>query len=259
MEALHSRLSKTFVLRRLVPEEKHQHYSLTPDPARDEQAEPFLDDADHRGEKGAASPDKSKTNRPAPLFVLSLPVIITCVLASLSLGVIASLGIAHLRADAKHDKLDAHSPILRQPCGSTPAEARSRGCRFDVMSFSWLPSRCYDAELAQAFDEVHEWEWFVDGNRTQPVAHAEVMKGEYTGLFVNWEYHLRHCTAMWKKLHRALLRGGSGERGGMQAIDGYIANYAHTEHCELILLGDRAIAFETFNTRIQLKFPDCGM
>ncbi|KAK3690283.1 hypothetical protein B0T22DRAFT_376277 [Podospora appendiculata] len=142
---------------------------------------------------------------------------------------------------------------MHKPCGSTAAEARSRGCHFDVISFNWLPTACYDAELSQSFDDMRTWEWFLDGNHTQPLTHADIMTGEHTGLYVNWEYHVRHCTAMWKKMHRALL-GPSGTR----AIDGYIGSYAHTEHCARMLLGGRDIALETINTRIRVKFPDCG-
>ncbi|KID70389.1 hypothetical protein MBR_08893, partial [Metarhizium brunneum ARSEF 3297] len=39
--------------------------------------------------------------------------------------------------------------VMEKPCGETPAEARTRGCYLDVISFCWLPERCYDAELSQ--------------------------------------------------------------------------------------------------------------
>jgi hypothetical protein len=124
---------------------------------------------------------------------------------------------------------------------------------FDLISFCWLPDACYDAELSDAFDNISEWEWFLDSNRTQPITHEQIMTGEYTDLYVNWEYHLTHCTAMWKKLHRAVL--GKGK----VAIDGYLGRMEHTEHCEHMLLNDRNTALDKFNTIIQVKYPDCGI
>ncbi|KAK6860975.1 hypothetical protein PG995_004611 [Apiospora arundinis] len=133
--------------------------------------------------------------------------------------------------------------VMVQPCGSSPAEATARGCQFDVISFSWLPDACYDAELSEAPGQTAAAELRGDHD------------GEHTGLYVNWEYHVAHCTAMWKKMHRALL----GERGGKHAIDGYIGVYAHTEHCEKMLLGGRHYALDVINTRIAVKYPDCGI
>ncbi|KAH6659514.1 hypothetical protein BKA67DRAFT_666304 [Truncatella angustata] len=144
--------------------------------------------------------------------------------------------------------------IMVKPCGSTPGEATARGCHFDVISFCWLPDECYDAELSQEFDNENQLEWFLDPNRTEPLSHDEIMTGKYTGLYVNWEYHVRHCTAMWKKMHRAIM-GDLGNR----AIDGYIGSYEHTEHCEQMLIGGRDVAFDTINTRIRVKYPDCGI
>ncbi|KID85594.1 hypothetical protein MGU_07131 [Metarhizium guizhouense ARSEF 977] len=144
--------------------------------------------------------------------------------------------------------------VMEKPCGETPAQARARGCYFDVISFCWLPERCYDAELSQRFDGLTEWEWFVDPNRTQPLTHQQIMTGEHTGLYVNWEYHLLHCTCMWEKMHRALM--GPHEK---MAIDSYIGSYEHTKHCGHMLTSDRDVQLDVINTIILVKYPDCGM
>lgn len=142
--------------------------------------------------------------------------------------------------------------MMEAPCGSTAAEARQRGCKFDIISFGWFPEQCYDAELSDAFDGITTWEWFQDPNKTQPLSHEQIMTGEFTGLYVNWEYHVRHCTAMWKKMHRAILGKGKA------AIDSYIGELPHTEHCSHMLL-DRDAGFGDINTIILVKFPDCGI
>jgi len=143
--------------------------------------------------------------------------------------------------------------LLERPCGGTPDEARARGCRFDVNSFCWLPDACYDAELSAEFDHYREWRWWRDDNGTQPVAYELVAAGDFAELYVSWGYHLRHCTTMWKKLHRALLR----LEEGVGAVDSYVGSYQHTLHCEKMFLGYQGDSFEDINTVIRAKYPDC--
>ena len=146
-----------------------------------------------------------------------------------------------------------NTSILISPCGNSPTEAVSSGCHFDIMSFSWLPTRCYDAQLSSSFDSLRTWKWYADSNKTTSIPHDAVMTGILSELYVEWEYHIRHCTAMWKKLHRAVLKEGKG------GVDAYIGRYEHTLHCEKVLLGAKDVALEELNTKIVLKYPDCGI
>lgn len=160
-----------------------------------------------------------------------------------------------LTTDPVKQSLEQHgSSITKKPCGDSPQSARARGCNFDVISFCWLPDQCYDATLSTEYDAEHRLEWFLDPNRTQPVTHDQVMTGEFTNLYVNWEYHITHCTALWKKMHRAVLG-----RYGRRAIDGYIASYEHTKHCEMMLMSNRDLDLDLINTIIRVKYPDCDI
>jgi hypothetical protein len=141
-----------------------------------------------------------------------------------------------------------------KPCGSSPEEARAKGCHFDLISFCWLSDECYDEELSQDFDTINQLEWYTDPARTQPLSHEQIMTGEYTGLYVDWGYHLRHCTAMWRKMHRAIMSDL-----GNWAINGYIGVYKHTKNCEHMLLTGQGVAFDAINTRIRVEYPDCGI
>ncbi len=153
------------------------------------------------------------------------------------------------------DNSEVH--VRRRPCGTTPAEARARGCHFDVMSFSWLPDACWDAALSAEFDDEKPWKWwrYDEHGTLETISHEFVMTGEFTDVYVDQEYHVHHCIAMWKKLHRALLRGGQG------AIDEYIGSYNHTLHCEEMLLEgeEPGMSLSVVNSVIRLKFPDCGV
>ena len=140
---------------------------------------------------------------------------------------------------------------LYQParsCGSSSAEAIEHGCQFDPTSFSWLHRDCYDTDLVEQFLSYEFWEWFEDEDATVPIERQDVLEGKHKYLYVSWKYHLTHCTFMWKKLHRALLRRG--------AIDNYIGDLGHTEHCSRMLLTDGMNRTST-NTIIRRKFTTC--
>lgn len=154
------------------------------------------------------------------------------------------------------------SSLLRQAnqahCGNTTTSARSLGCQFDPMSFSWLPSACYDAELTAQFLSLRPWQWYdsVDGtaanmSASAAVSQAEVLLGEHDYLYVSWQYHELHCTYMWRKMHRAML--------GIAEIDAYIGNYHHTAHCEEILTRKGMAGGEKGLTVIRRKFVERGL
>lgn len=135
-----------------------------------------------------------------------------------------------------------------ETCGNSPAEAISLGCNFDIISFAWLPARCFDQELMDEFMAVHDWKWFLDRDGQHSVDLASVAAGGYDELYVTQEYHMYHCTYMWRKMHRAILAG--------TVLDGYIGDMHHTAHCETMIL-DRTRALDTINTSILTKYVRC--
>lgn len=147
--------------------------------------------------------------------------------------------------------LRIHSDHYRQEssldCGSSRQEALAMGCKFDPMSFSWLQPDCYDSELTSQFLTLRQWRWTTDRAGSDEVSFDDVMKGKHELLYVSWEYHLLHCTYMWRKMHRAVLAG--------KRVDGYIGNYNHTSHCEKMLMENTAL--DEINTIIRTKFVTC--
>jgi hypothetical protein len=128
-------------------------------------------------------------------------------------------------------------------------------CIFDLASFAWLPTPCADEILTSQFLAQRSWIWYHDAGGQSPAHVEDVMAGKHDNLYVSAEYHVLHCTFMWRKLHRALLSGAP--------IDGYIGNYGHTEHCEKMILaamnGSSEAQFgkDKINTIIRTKWPDC--
>lgn len=131
-------------------------------------------------------------------------------------------------------------------CGTTPTEARTRGCQFDPISFTWLPEECYDAELVGEFLSLKNWQWRKNESEDVPIPTQEILLGETAPVHVTWEYHVFHCTYQWRKMHRGLLKG---------VIDTYIGDYSHTSHCEGILTTPTPM--NDWSTIILMKFPQC--
>jgi hypothetical protein len=73
------------------------------------------------------------------------------------------------------------------PCGSTAAEARERGCRFGMLYGAWLPNECYDEESEENFRKHTEWKFWLQPNRTEELTWDEVSKGEHDYVLVEWE------------------------------------------------------------------------
>ncbi|KAK4113131.1 hypothetical protein N656DRAFT_778666 [Canariomyces notabilis] len=140
-------------------------------------------------------------------------------------------------------------------CGSSPDEALSRNCRFDILSFAWQTTECYDVELMQDFihhmnlHDHHHWHFYTHPNRTEgeTVDFAVALEGRRT-LFVDWKYHVTHCTFMWRQMHRAYTVRGY--------VDGHLDNYGHTLHCQGVLL-DRETGMDRVSVIAEVKYPEC--
>jgi hypothetical protein len=167
---------------------------------------------------------------------------------SISRGLLVILSIIALLfiALVSRSFQQAHDHI--ESCGLSSTEALSIGCSFDVMSFAWLPHRCFDQELMNQFLTLRDWRWYLDANGTQVADFDSLRLGSYDNLYVTHEYHMYHCTYMWRKMHRAILQG--------QPLDGYIGNIHHTAHCERQLL-KHEVSLDAKNTLIYTKYVNC--
>ena len=114
-------------------------------------------------------------------------------------------------------------PKTVEQCGTTAAEARSKGCVFEMTGFSWLPKECADPMVEMEFLNARDLQYYRDSNYTQEVPLDEVRKGDGPGFYVKQDYHLAHCGFLFKKLHRAISEG--------KKVDGVISPVGHTGHC----------------------------
>ncbi|EOA81815.1 uncharacterized protein SETTUDRAFT_97260 [Exserohilum turcica Et28A] len=145
---------------------------------------------------------------------------------------------------------DAASPYAAQwtNCGSSPTEARKRGCKFDILSFAWQLPECYDDKIMEDFLAEKEWEFFKFPNKTSPVTKETALTGEHT-LFVTTEYHRVHCMYMWRQMHRAFTV--------RKYIDSHLNDWHHTLHCHKVMLGEQ-LPPESIGAAGQVKYPECS-
>ncbi|KAL2015518.1 hypothetical protein VTK56DRAFT_5335 [Thermocarpiscus australiensis] len=190
---------------------------------------------------------QKKIPRRAYLVVLYLLPILT---TSLVLWAVLHTWRLQLSNPTFYQSQQTHSAHVHRwtTCGSSPAEAESRGCRFDILSFAWQTPECYDDELMEEFIQYDSWKFYAHPNHTHTVVDlATALKGHRT-LYVDWKYHVTHCTFMWRQMHRAY-----GLRG---YIDSHLDSYKHTLHCQWVLV-ETETPMETVNVIAELKYPEC--
>lgn len=91
-------------------------------------------------------------------------------------------------------------------CGSTPSEAKDKGCVWDLMSFSWTHPACYNKNESDKFlAEYGPWKWYENVDNKPG---AEVLDEDdlpYMSMVWTQEhYHIAHCTYILKLLHLAV-------------------------------------------------------
>lgn len=136
-------------------------------------------------------------------------------------------------------------------CGHNAEEARALGCRFELMSFSWLPEPCIDQELEDEFVSLG-FEYFEDMNDTSSrVPHELVVTGEHI-VYSSWGEHMWHCSFMWRKMLRIAngIKGSGGFSEGMLRVN-------HTEHCTSKMMEEHWEKLDTINTKGTPVFGEC--
>lgn len=160
------------------------------------------------------------------------------------------LSVAMIAAIFRHAiTRTTHQALRWTDCGTTPDEARDRGCHFDILSFAWQTPECYDRETSEAFLRHNgTWSYFSTRKGDVQVPEAVAISGEQMVL-VTAGYHFTHCTYMWRQLHRAYSVLGY--------IDEHLGNWNHTLHCQKVLLADIGGALSEINTVGRIIYPKC--
>ena len=144
-----------------------------------------------------------------------------------------------LSLQSAYNKKYNSGDLVIPKCGPTPAEAKSQGCVFDPMNFSWTPPACIDKEL---MDEMLEeemkragpWRWYLAPNFTQEIPQDWDDLSTRTQVWTEHRYHVIHCLGTWRTLHRSVMKGGLG-------LVPDATDYGHTTHCTQFI-GESALS-----------------
>ena len=134
-------------------------------------------------------------------------------------------------------------------CGNSPHEARERGCRFDLMGFTWKPRECFDEELMEQFMQEKQWHWSLNPNGTELLSEGDIRTGVYEVGWTTWDYHLTHCLYMWMKLRRDVISN--------RPRDQSVMDLDHSLHCVEKLVTPR-LDKNAWVTKFHITYPTCG-
>ena len=130
-------------------------------------------------------------------------------------------------------------------CGSSIADAKSKGCKFDSLATSWLPPACRDDELTAEFErsgplEGGAWPYYKDLRKmhllsVEDLANmADNESGDRT-YYMTTEWYIARCLYYWRKMERAEKLGTTIERSFLDtSIDGH--NISSWHHCANVYL-----------------------
>ncbi|KAH8819857.1 hypothetical protein F5884DRAFT_865505 [Xylogone sp. PMI_703] len=146
-------------------------------------------------------------------------------------------------------------------CGNTTAEARARGCEFDVLSYSWIPRECRDRQTDDEFiqwlynddRQLGPWPFFTDREMKNRIPDANALSERVNILsYTPQEEHIGHCIFWYRRLHRALSNNFKVDIRGR--------NLNHTMHCTtMVLKSTTGISEEyaTLRTHFGVTFGHC--
>lgn len=189
-----------------------------------------------------ATPKRTQKNHRVLIASLTLVTIIVALTASIFWSIFSSSRSCTNTLHAPDDSKVLH-------CGSSPAEARSLGCKLQTWSYSWVPEPCFDAELSEEFIAIHikqDLPYYADTNGTQVVDFDAVYKGDIKLLYTVWGSHYWHCAFMMRKFFRR-----------RAAFTESTWEYEHVAHCQMWLANPFRFDFKRVTTKAGLVYSTC--
>lgn len=124
---------------------------------------------------------------------------------------------------ARNDIQDAARPSSTplHECGSSPKEAESRGCIFDLMRNTWTPTACHNATAAQEALADNPWPLYLDKAGTKEVRLPEL--SFLPRVWSHYGFHKRHCAYVFKVAQQTFHPG--------QLVPSDLMSLAHLKHC----------------------------
>jgi hypothetical protein len=181
--------------------------------------------------------------------------------AGLVLIILLLLGI---RSGFSHEQLPPARPAPAN-CGNSTAEAKAKGCHFDLLAYSWTPDECYDPVTDAEFFEwitrpervLGPFPFFYHYNATQKVKNAEELgNAPNTRIYTTREEHLAHCAHFLRRIHRS-----TQLPPGKTYLTERSAGYEHSQHCSDEILGeidnDELRKFPRIESSFGISYESC--
>jgi len=114
-------------------------------------------------------------------------------------------------------------------CGSTPSQARERGCHYEPMGRYWAPPECSFPELVEEYHPFQDREWFLDTNLTVPANVSRLESGDARRAYTQY-WHDEHCTYMLRNLAMSVALKKT-------MVTGLVGSIHHFKHCSMTIVG----------------------
>ncbi|PGG95020.1 hypothetical protein AJ79_10315 [Helicocarpus griseus UAMH5409] len=141
-------------------------------------------------------------------------------------------------------------------CGNSPAEARKLGCRFDMITFSWQHTECWNEDFYLHFVARYNNIWYWETPEGVPVPVEEVKAGLHEVLNTNWEFYIVHCLYTMEKMTHGSSWSSLGAKQ-RQLLNAWSPQYVHAKQCMLDLMDREKYAGKTMMTGTRMWYPAC--
>ncbi|KAF2767048.1 hypothetical protein EJ03DRAFT_245294, partial [Teratosphaeria nubilosa] len=150
-------------------------------------------------------------------------------------------------------------------------EISTKDCIFDEMLNGWVPSACYNDQLAsEALQDdsrlarLHaagHFQWYTDLNHTTPITtaalpgHLRSPVGNMTAYTIE-KWHVAHCLYVWRLGHEAFKRVSRGHK--QVYVNARVLSADHINHCNEVIAsqehrkGARAVVYFTLHHCVRI-------
>lgn len=145
-------------------------------------------------------------------------------------------------------------------CGSTPDEARMKGCQFQLWSYSWVPSECFDHDLQKDFLEKaissEGWSYYStrSGSEEDLIDTGVVMGGGQDNIYTTWGQHYWHCVFYQRKFFSMVLGNEGMDLSMMTTRD---KDEPHALSCQRWIADPKAYDWWEINVNLTIGYHSC--
>lgn len=144
----------------------------------------------------------------------------------------AFLAIANgemLLTPLSHMKAELEKSSTSLDCGNSTADAKAKGCIYDLMASGWLPPSCYQQQLSERYLATDKWKFYTeDGGQGTQLSYEMAKQGQFDAMYVSNGFHIAHCLYGWERY--------SAARKNNLPIDRQAKALHHATHCSDFIL-----------------------